>query len=44
MNLQVSVLNPERMLDSMQQENAELAVGAFAHVEGLEVLLLDTRQ
>lgn len=42
-DLQVSVFNPVRMLECMRQGDADVAVGAFANVEGLEVELLDTR-
>lgn len=42
-NLQVDVYNPDRMLECMRNGDADIAVGAFPGVVGLDVELLDTR-
>jgi len=42
-NLQVNVYNPDRMLECMRNGDADIAVGAFPDVAGLDVELLDTR-
>jgi len=42
-DLLVDVYNPDRMLESMRNGDADIAVGAFARVVGLDVERLDTR-
>ncbi len=42
-DLQVTVLNPERMLEWLREGMADVAVGAFPTVAGLNAQVLDTR-
>lgn len=41
--LQVNVYNPDRMLECLRNGDADIAVGAFQNVAGMDVELLDTR-
>lgn len=42
-NLQIDVYTPDKMLECMRNGDADVAVGAFARVTGMEVEVLDTR-
>jgi DNA-binding transcriptional LysR family regulator len=43
-DLHVSVINPQRMLEWMRQGSVDVAIGAFPNVTELAMELLDTRQ